>query len=360
MNLNNSFLKFCEEKEYEINQNQITIIENLGKFYNQNFNKSFLKKIFKKKNNNQFDCIVPVSGGKDGSYVAYTLKKKFNINPLCVTVRPPLELDLGNRNLRNFINSGFDHIHVSPNQKVMRDLNKIGLRDKGFPYYGWLISIFTSVLKIAVSMNISLIVYAEDGEVEYGGSNLTKNKPFFDATYTKKIYFEGGYEKVLKKIKAKNSEKDFFKFPENEKLRNIKLTHWSYFENWDPYRNYLVAKKNCGLNEHSESNASTFTNFAQNDQALYVLHTYMMYLKFGFGRATQDAGIEIRRGAMTRPQGLNLVKMYDNYYPKQFINLYLDYYKISLKEFNLIIDKWVNKKLFKKIKGIWQPKFSIK
>ena len=52
--------------------------------------------------------------------------------------------------------------------------------------------------------------------------------------------------------------------------------------------------------------------------------------------------------------------MYDNYYPKQFINLYLDYYKISLKEFNLIIDKWVNKKLFKKIKGIWQPKFSIK
>ena len=42
--------------------------------------------------------------------------------------------------------------------------------------------------------------------------------------------------------------------------------------------------------------------FAQNDQALYSLHAYMMYLKFGFGRATQDAGIEIRR-AMTRNQG---------------------------------------------------------
>ena len=69
----------------------------------------------------------------------------------------------------------------------MRDLNKIGLKDKGFTYYGWLISIFTSVLKIAVSMNISLIIYAEDGEVEYGGSNHTKNKPFFDATYTKKF-----------------------------------------------------------------------------------------------------------------------------------------------------------------------------
>ena len=55
----------------------------------------------------------------------------------------------------------------------------------------------------------------------------------------------------------------------------------------------------------------------------------MMYLKFGFGRATQDAGIEIRRGAMTRNQGINLVKLYDNHFPDEFINLYLNYYKIS-------------------------------
>ena len=52
--------------------------------------------------------------------------------------------------------------------------------------------------------------------------------------------------------------------------------------------------------------------------------------------------------------------MYDNFYPKDFINLYLDYYKISLKQFNFIIDKWANKKLFKKNKGIWKPKFSVK
>ena len=319
---------------------------------------ALLKKIFSKKNNN-YDCIVPVSGGKDGSYISYMLKKKFKINPLCVTVRPPLELDLGNDNLKNFINSGYDHIHITPNKNVMRDLNKLGFKHKGFPYYGWLISIFTSVLQLAVSMNIDLIIYGEDGEVEYGGSDLTKNKPFFDALYTKKIYFEGGYEKILKKNKAQNSQKIFFQFPSDKRLKKIKLTHWSYFENWDPYRNYLVAKKHCGLKEHSESNTSTFTNFAQNDQALYALHTYMMYLKFGFGRATQDAGIEIRRGAMTRAQALNLVNLYDNHYPKEFINLYLDYFQISLSKFNLILDKWANKKLFKKSNGLWQPKFKI-
>ena len=79
MNLNNSFLKFCEEKEYEINQSQITIIEKLGKFYNQNFNKSFLKKIFKKKNNKSgFYLVGDVGVGKTMilNFFYETLKEK--------------------------------------------------------------------------------------------------------------------------------------------------------------------------------------------------------------------------------------------------------------------------------------------
>jgi len=122
----------------------------------------------------------------------------------------------------------------------------------------------------------------------------------------------------------------------------------------------VVAKKYCGLDEKKETNPGTFTNFAQNDQALYSLHTYMMYLKFGFGRATQDAGIEIRRGAMTRNQAKNLVNLYDNQYPTQYINTYLDYYKVTKKTFQNILDKWANKKLFKKHHGMWKPKFVIK
>ena len=85
----------------------------------------------------------------------------------------------------------------------------------------------------------------------------------------------------------------------------------------------------------------------------------MMYLKFGFGRATQDAGIEIRRGAMTRSQGLNLVKLYDNHYPKEFINLYLDYYQISLNQFNKILNKWANKKLSKNTKVFGNQNFQL-
>ena len=84
-----------------------------------------------------------------------------------------------------------------------------------------------------------------------------------------------------------------------------------------------------------------------------------MYLKFGFGRATQDAGIEIRRGAMNRDQALNLVKLYDNQYPAQFLEQYLDYYQITRSEFDSILDACVNKKLFRKVDGYWEPNFTV-
>ena len=122
----------------------------------------------------------------------------------------------------------------------------------------------------------------------------------------------------------------------------------------------LYAKSKLGLDEHKINSAGTFTNFAQNDQSLFSLHTYLMYLKFGFGRATQDAGIEIRRGAMTREQGLNLVRLYDNHFPEEFLSEYLDYYQMNKKEFLKVIDHWANKNLFKKVKGKWLPKFKVK
>ena len=51
MNLNKSFLKHCKSNQYEINKDQLNIIDNLKTYYEQNFKKSFLNKIFKKKNN---------------------------------------------------------------------------------------------------------------------------------------------------------------------------------------------------------------------------------------------------------------------------------------------------------------------
>ena len=322
--------------------------------------KKELLQIFKKfKSNSIYNCIVPVSGGKDGTYVSSKIKNELGLNPLTVTSRPPLERDVGKKDLSNFLKQGYDHVHITPNYRAMQKLNKLGFIKKGSPYYGWLTSVVSAVYRTAIQHNINLIFYGENGEVEYGGSAEHKNTPFFDISYAISTYFEGGHQEIIKQSKLSDKDLYWFTFPKL-KSHKIKLMHWGYFEPWDSYRNYLLAKSKFNLGEHQENNSGTFTNFAQNDQSLFALHTYLMYLKFGFGRATQDAGIEIRRNAMTREQALNLVKLYDNYFPEEFIKEYLDYFEMNKNQFMKIIDSWANKKKKKKIKGQWMPKFEIK
>lgn len=309
----------------------------------------------------RFDCLVPVSGGKDGSYVAYNLQHKYGMNPLAVTVTPALPLALGEENLKAFVGSGYNHVSINPDPNAMRTLNRTGFIEMGFPYYGWLIAIQAAVLRLAVNFGIAMIFYGEDGEVEYGGSTETDKNPIYDVAYMKKIYLEGGYDKVLRESGVPASKLGFFKFPSDAELADskIEITHWSYFENWDPYWSYLTAKEHCGLKEAEGANAGTFTNFAQNDQALYALHTYLMYLKFGFGRANQDASIEVRRGAMDRQQAVNLVQLYDGQFPQEFLELYLDYYQITRDSFDAVLDRWANRELFAKSNGIWKPLFTV-
>ena len=185
-------------------------------------------------------------------------------------------------------------------------------------------------------------MYGEDGEIEYGGSNDSKYSGTFSPDFVKKVYLEGQVSNTFKGLSK--SEMYFWEF--DDISSNIEMAHWSYYEDWDPYRNYIVAKENCGLIEKEAQNTGTYTNFAQNDNELYDLHTYLMYLKFGFGRALQDAGIDIRRGSMTRDQAIQLVNLYDNHLPKEYLESYLSYFQMSEKDFYDVLDKWVNKDLF--------------
>ena len=319
------------------------------------------KLLSEQKANPYFQCITAVSGGKDGSYVTYNLKHKKKISPLAVTVRPPLEQYIGKKNIINFVKSGYQHIHVTPDEEAMRKLNKLGFTELGYPYYGWIIAIHTALVRVGVEFNIPLIFYSEDGDVEYGGDVKHKYEGIYGIDYQKTNYIEGDYDKILKKANLNKEQSYWFTYPSDKEIKekNIKFTHWSFYENWDPYRNYEVAKKYCGLEENQTFNVGTYTNFSQTDQKLYFLHVYLMYLKFGFGRATQDAGVDVRRGAMSREQAVQLVKMYDNNPPEEFYDEYCDYYKIKKSDFIDVIDKFANKKLFEK-KNRWVPKFEVK
>ena len=65
MNLKKSFLKYCLENKFEINQNQIDIISKLNSYYQTNFKKNFIKKFLNKdKDNLGFYLVGDVGVGK--------------------------------------------------------------------------------------------------------------------------------------------------------------------------------------------------------------------------------------------------------------------------------------------------------
>ena len=160
-----------------------------------------------------FDCIVPVSGGKDGSYVSYKLKHEYGMNPLTITITPALSLALGDSNLKSFVNSGYDHIQINPDPKVMKILNRTGFIEKGFPYYGWLMAIQSAILRMSISLNVPLIFYGEDGELEYGGTTENKNKSLHSVDYRDRIILEGGHDKVIEKSGLTREQLYFFLLP---------------------------------------------------------------------------------------------------------------------------------------------------
>jgi len=319
--------------------------------------------VTKYKSSNKFDIILPSSGGKDSSYVAYKVKEELKMNPLMVTVNPPLAYDVGVKNLEESLKRGFDHIRITPNYEVGRIIAKKAFIELGQPLLAWITSVQTAIFRMAVIFDIPFVMFGEEGETEYGGSTKLKNKATYDIEDSIKLYLSGNDPREF--VKEYNfSEKDLFWFtyPSEDEFRNLKpaIAKWSYFENWNSYRNYLVSKEHMGLSESSERSIGTYNNFAQTDTKLYDLHTYLMFLKFGFGRCSQDVGIDIRRGAITRKQAINLVKMYDGEYPEKYIEEYMEYFKMTRQEFDDVIDKWANKEVLKKVEGRWVKNFDIK
>ena len=151
-----------------------------------------------RKNNGDFDCVVPCSGGKDSSTVAHKLKYEYGMNPLCVTFSPPVYTDIGRKNLTNFIDAGFDHKLITPNGKLYRLLSKLCFIYFGDHEEAFDRGIFAGPITEAYNNNIKLVFYGENGEVEYGGDQTLANYPGMPWDRMEKIYFSSPFEKIIK------------------------------------------------------------------------------------------------------------------------------------------------------------------
>jgi len=255
------------------------------------------------------------------------------MSPLCVTFRPQLQTRIGRSNLENFIASGFDHLMISPNPQNYQQYAKDAFVNRGMPKQPFVTGISAALLQMASKFNINLLVYGEQGESEYGGAQATEMIKKFNYAFLTKIYYEN---------EDPSKHGTWWKLPSRKAIDSLYATWWSLFEDWEPEDHAKLAKEKCGFEMLVGGSIGTFTNYAQLDDVLQDLHAYLMFVKFGFGRCTSDASIEIRRGRMTREQGVEVVNKLDGLFPVEYLPAYLSYFDMTENEFWGVIDKFAN------------------
>ena len=311
-----------------------------------------INNILKDKNrNNNWDCVIPSSGGKDSTAQAF-LAKSFGLNPLIVTATTCDLSDLGRKNIEN-LKSTFDTIEISPKKKIRKLLNRICLEtigDIGWPEH---VSIFTQPIILAMKFNIKLILYGEQPQFEYGGPERP-NSNLMNRSWMEEF---GGFLglRVSDLINHYNiSERDLipYLYPDEKILnqKNIKAFFLGYYFDWNNQDNYILAKKN-GFSSFDGPIEGGNLSYEKIDNYQHGIHDYFKYLKYGFSRSTDQASWMIRQNLISRDEGIKLVKKNDGVYPSSYLGKKLESIlnDIDLNEnkFNEICDKFTNKEIFK-------------
>lgn len=307
---------------------------------------------YRSKNGSNWDCIIPVSGGKDSTYQTIRMLQ-LGMNPLCVTATTCHLSEIGRHNIDNIKNLGVDYVELSPNPLIRRKLNRIGLLQVGDISWPEHVGIFTIPVSIAMQFGVPLIIWGENPQHEYGGPAAASENNVLTRRWLEEF---GGLLglRVSDMIGIEGIEERHlvpYTYPTDEELKRVGVTgvFLGYYLPWDGYTNALIAQAN-GFSTLNNTVEGSVVNYENLDNHQTGIHDYFKFLKFGFGRATDIICLHVRRGRISREDGINLVRRHDGKFPWTYlgkpIDEILEPLDLPVDEFIKVCDRFTNKKLF--------------
>ena len=311
---------------------------------------------FKNKDGSNYDCVIPVSGGKDSTFQAYVVKEEFGLNPLCVSYHLPEFTDLGRKNLENLKKLGVDCLEFTPNPEICKKMQKIALIEFGDAQWPEHFGIFTVPVQVAVRYNIPLIVWGENSQAEYGGPLKDMENKYLDSKWCEQYGTRVGGQsnsfvgpEVMLKHGIDRKFLNPYIYPSDEEIKQVGVTgiFLGSFIKWN-IKEQLKKVRDLGFTLHDGPSEGTFTNYENLDNKIQGIHDYFKWLKFGYGRATDNASVQIRLNWINREEAMKLVKEHEGKLPERYLDEFLKQWDMSRDEFLQITEKFTNKELFKK------------
>ena len=318
-----------------------------------------------KEKQSPYDCIIPVSGGKDSTYQVYLLKEVYKLNPLLVTFNHSFNTKIGLRNLNNLLNqSNCDLIRFTANRNSVKKITKFMLKKLGDITWHYHAGIMTFPMQIAAKYKIPLIIWGEEGFSELTG--MFNQDDMIEFTKMKRQEHDmRGFEPEdlinMQESGLDASDLGPYFYPSDEEIESLDMRgiYLSNYINWDARKQTEEIIKNYGFEPLEYERDRTFNKYDKIEDAANGTHDYLKYLKFGYGRATDDASTEIRHGRMTREEGIQKVLKHDSQRP-QDLDFMLEFLEISEEEFLNSIDHLRDKSIWEKdINGNWITKDNI-
>lgn len=325
-----------------------------------------------RKNNGEWDVIVPSSGGKDSAFVAHQLKYKYNMNPLTVTWAPLIYTDIGWKNFQALRDSGFTNILASPNGLLHRRLARLSFEEFGDAFHVFVLGQLSYAFHIAVKFNVPLVMFGENGEAEYAGDPIASDRPFTPIDQFVRLHFKGATLEETVKYGYENKEYftesfteadlEFYRPPSLDALKTAGIDgqhFFGYYKKWVPQENYFYAAEHTGFQANPERTEGTYSKYASLDDKLDGMHYFMKYIKFGFGRATDDASHEVRDGHITRDEAIALVKRYDGEFPQKYFKDFLAYLDITEEHFWDVANSYRLPHVWHQVGNNWRLKKTV-
>jgi len=281
---------------------------------------------------NNYDCIVPISGGKDSTFQLHVLVKVYGMKPLAVTFSHNWYSETGWYNLQNALEKfNVDHIMFTPNRALVNKLARRSLYAIGDACWHCHSGVGAFPLQVAVRFNIPLLVWGESIADSSGRASYANPVTKFDRDYFTKVSAKKRPEEM---VGGDITEKDVYPFglPSYEECERVGVVgiHLGDYMFWDDERQEEFVRDTYGWKETQVE--GTYKRYKSAECIMPGVHDLTCYLKRGYGRATYHASVDVRTGLLSREEGFELAKQHDTVRPEA-LDYYLEITGLSEKEF---------------------------
>lgn len=268
-----------------------------------------------------YDCIIPISGGKDSTFQLHVLTKVYGLKPLAVTFSHNWYSETGWYNLQNSLEQfNVDHMMFTPNRSVVNRIAKHSLEGIGDSCWHCHAGVGAFPLQVAVRFKIPLLIWGESIAESSGRASYLNPVRKFDREYFTKVSAKLRPDQM---VRDDLSERDLYPFnvPSAEDCERVGVfgIHLGDYLFWDDERQTEFVRDNYGWKETQVE--GSFKRYKSAECVMPGVHDLACYTKRGYGRATFHASADVRAGLLSRDEAWELIRGNDGVRPEG-----LDYY----------------------------------